>query len=157
MLQQAGLANVIGAPMSSPMAGMPPSGPGGNQMGSQAPSQQQDGTARYCSVALPDKQPMAARDSQIARRVFIVSHPERFTDDVLRDAFCRFGNLIDAYFVPGKSIIKMASSYIAQYPVVRTVQGALHFSSLAALFNQTPFRLLWESMLKVPGSVFVSD
>ena len=31
------------------------------------------------------------------------------------------------------------SSYIAQYPVLRTVQCALHFTSL---FTQTPFRLL---------------
>ena len=68
----------------------------------------QDNTAQYCSVALPEKQPMMSRDSAIARRVFIVSHPERFPDDVLRDAFCRFGNLIDAYFVPGEWITSCA-------------------------------------------------
>ena len=38
-----------------------------------------------------------------------------------------------------------ASSYIAQYPVLRTVQSALHFTSLTDLFTQTPFRLLWEA------------
>ena len=37
-----------------------------------------------------------------------------------------------------------ASSYIAQYPVLRTVQSALHFTSLTDLFAQTPSRLLWE-------------
>ncbi|KAI0231772.1 RNA-binding protein 45 [Lamellibrachia satsuma] len=98
VLQQAGLANVMGAPM----AGMSPS-PVANPMASQATTISQEGTAHYCSVALPDRQPTASRDSPIARRVFIVSHPERFSDDVLRDAFCRFGNLIDAYFVPGKN------------------------------------------------------
>ena len=33
--------------------------------------------------------------------------------------------------------IKKASSYIAQYPVLRTVQSALHFTSLTDLFTQT--------------------
>ena len=38
-----------------------------------------------------------------------------------------------------------ANSYIAQYPVPRTVQSALHFTSQTDLFNQTPSRLLWEA------------
>ena len=37
------------------------------------------------------------------------------------------------------------SSYIAQYPVLRTAQSALHFTSLTYLFTQTPSRLLWEA------------
>ena len=37
------------------------------------------------------------------------------------------------------------SSYIAQYPVLRTAQSALHFISLTDLFTQTPSRLLWEA------------
>ena len=40
---------------------------------------------------------------------------------------------------------KKASSYIAQYPVLRTVQSALHFTSQTDMFTQTPFRLLWEA------------
>ena len=38
-----------------------------------------------------------------------------------------------------------ASSYIAQYPILRTVQSALHFTSLTDLFTQTPSQLLWEA------------
>ena len=38
-----------------------------------------------------------------------------------------------------------ASSDIAQYPVLRTTQHALHFTSLTDLFTQTPSRLLWEA------------
>ena len=38
-----------------------------------------------------------------------------------------------------------ASSYIAQYPVLRTAQNTLHFTSLTDMFNQTPSRLLWEA------------
>ena len=34
---------------------------------------------------------------------------------------------------------------MTQYPVLRTVQSALHFSSLTDLFTQTPSRLLWEA------------
>ena len=41
--------------------------------------------------------------------------------------------------------VKKASSYIAQYPVLRTIQNALHFTSLTDLFTQTPSRLLWEA------------
>ena len=37
------------------------------------------------------------------------------------------------------------SSYIAQYPVLRTVQSPLHFTSLADLFTQTPSWILWEA------------
>ena len=37
------------------------------------------------------------------------------------------------------------SSYIAQYPVLRTVQSALHFTSLTDLLTQTPSRLLLEA------------
>ena len=53
-------------------------------------------------------------------------------------------NLIDTVTV---TIYKRqkASSYIAQYPVLRTVQSALHFTSLTDLFTQTPSRLLWEA------------
>ena len=43
------------------------------------------------------------------------------------------------------TILKKASSYIAQYPVLRTAQSALHFTSLTDLFTQTPSRLLWEA------------
>jgi len=43
------------------------------------------------------------------------------------------------------SKVKKAGSYIAQYPVLGTVQTALHFTSLTDLFTQTPYRLLWEA------------
>ena len=41
--------------------------------------------------------------------------------------------------------ISKSSSYIAQYPVLRTAQSALHFTSLTDLFTQIPSRLLWEA------------
>ena len=51
----------------------------------------------------------------------------------VRDGLVRYSNF------------KKASSYIAQYPVLRTVQSALHFTSLTDLFTQTPSQLLWEA------------
>ena len=41
-----------------------------------------------------------------------------------------------------KNKVKKASSYIAQYPVLRS---ALHFTYLTDLFTQTPPRLIWEA------------
>ena len=38
-----------------------------------------------------------------------------------------------------------ARSYAAQYPVLRTIQSTLHFTSLTDQFTQTPSRLLWEA------------
>ena len=45
-------------------------------------------------------------------------------------------------YIPSKNV--KASSYIAQYLILRTVQSALHFTSLTHLFTQPPPRLLWE-------------
>ena len=47
-----------------------------------------------------------------------------------------------------------ARSYIAQYPVLRTVQSALQFTAQTNLFTQTPLRPLWEAsshMLQLMG------
>ena len=37
------------------------------------------------------------------------------------------------------------SSYVPQYPVLRTAQSTLHFTSMPDLFNQTPSQLLWQA------------
>ena len=41
--------------------------------------------------------------------------------------------------------ISKGNFFIAQYPVLRTVQCALDFTSLTDLFTQTPSQLLWEA------------
>jgi hypothetical protein len=58
-------------------------------------------TRNFCSVALPDRRPFASRDVPVAERLFIVAHPDTFDNDILEDVFCRFGNMIGAYFMPG--------------------------------------------------------
>ena len=60
------------------------------------------GTVKYCSVSLPDREPIAPHDSDIVERLFIVSTPEPFPQSFLEDCFCRFGNMIGAYFMPGQ-------------------------------------------------------
>ena len=48
--------------------------------------------------------------------------------------------------VVGRQVKKSkGSSYIAQHPILRTAQSALHFTSLTDLFTQTPSRLLLEA------------
>ena len=42
-------------------------------------------------------------------------------------------------------VYKKVSHYIAQYPVLRTAQSTLHFTSLTDLYTQTPSQLLWEA------------
>ena len=42
-------------------------------------------------------------------------------------------------------VLKKVSSYIAQYPILRISQSALHFTSHSDIFNQTPSQLLWEA------------
>ena len=56
---------------------------------------------KLCSVPLPDRRPFAPCDAPIAERLFIVANPDTFDNDILEDVFCRFGNLIGAYFMPG--------------------------------------------------------
>ena len=59
----------------------------------------------------------------------------------------RFSSKIHQQPAKPSSVLKRqkASSYIAQYPVLWTVQSALHFTSLTDLFTQKPARLLSEA------------
>ncbi len=57
----------------------------------------------YCSVKLPAPQPLAAMDSVVAERLFIVCTPIPPQLYALKDVFGRFGNLIDIYMLNGKT------------------------------------------------------
>jgi len=84
VLQQAGIAGGVTGGMAATAVGVAG-----------------DVRVRYCNVPLPEKKAYASRDSPMEQRLFIVSQPESFQERILQDAFCRFGNLIDAYFMPG--------------------------------------------------------
>ncbi|XP_064076872.1 RNA-binding protein 45-like [Vanessa tameamea] len=58
----------------------------------------------YCSVRLPAPQPLAHIDSPVAKRCFLVCKPQPPPLTVLRDIFCRFGNLINVYTLPNKTV-----------------------------------------------------
>ena len=57
----------------------------------------------YCSVKLPSPQPLAAMDSPVAERLFIVCTPTPPHLYALKDIFGRFGSLIDIYMLNGKT------------------------------------------------------
>jgi hypothetical protein len=115
LLHTAGISGPVAPGMGAP------AGPGldhyGNGARSDYRSSWEPRSARdYCSVELPDRKPFASRDSAIADRLFIVSQPDSFSDEILEDLFCRFGNMIGAYFMPGKKFgyVKFASSESAK-------------------------------------------
>jgi len=56
----------------------------------------------FCSVQLPSPKPMSDNDS-CAERLFIVCHPTPPPDNVLKDVFSRFGDLIDVYMLRHKN------------------------------------------------------
>ena len=75
---------------------------------------------------------------------------ETQTSDVSHSATNRWLSSVDWSVALSSSFFSRSkagkgSSYIAQYPILRTVQSALHFTSLTDLFTQTPSRLLWEA------------
>ncbi|XP_044752187.1 RNA-binding protein 45 [Coccinella septempunctata] len=56
-----------------------------------------------CNVKLPDVKPLANIDAFVEARCFIVCSPNPPPINILRDIFCRFGNLIDVYLLSGKN------------------------------------------------------
>ena len=55
----------------------------------------------YCNIPLPLPHPLKPEDTEASERLFIVCQPSSVPEKVLRDAFCRFGNLIDVYLLSG--------------------------------------------------------
>lgn len=58
----------------------------------------------YCSVKLPPPKPLADIDSLVVKRCFLVCKPRPPPLTVLRDVFCRFGDLINVYTLPNKTV-----------------------------------------------------
>ena len=61
------------------------------------------GTERvtYCNIPLPVPEPLVPETETVAERLFIVCQPAAVPERILRDAFSRFGNLIDVYLLSG--------------------------------------------------------
>ncbi|KAJ0180949.1 hypothetical protein K1T71_003034 [Dendrolimus kikuchii] len=79
----------------------------------------------YCSVKLPPTQPLTDIDSPVAKRCFLVCKPQPPPVTVLRDVFCRFGNLIDVYTFPNKTVgyARYATEESADQ-AIKTLHGA---------------------------------
>lgn len=56
-------------------------------------------TTSYTSAVLPNPQPFADPSSEVAARLFIVCQPRAPPEQVLKDVFSRFGDLIDVWMV----------------------------------------------------------
>lgn len=78
----------------------------------------------YCSVKLPEPQPLAPMDAETVERLFIVCHPGPPPMFAMRDVFGRFGNLIDVYMLSGKicGYAKYASKESAEQ-AMQTLHG----------------------------------
>lgn len=74
---------------------------------------------------------MASIDAEVAKRCFIVCGPPVPPIYAMKDAFCRFGNLIDVYMLPGKNC-----GY-AKYASVDSANEAIEVRS--SLFFPTVF------------------
>ncbi|KAJ8952485.1 hypothetical protein NQ318_003280 [Aromia moschata] len=79
----------------------------------------------YCSIKLPDPQPLAGIDEETVARCFIVCTPSALPNTVLKDVFCRFGNLIDVYMLNNRNCgyAKYASKQSAE-DAIQTLHGA---------------------------------
>lgn len=82
------------------------------------------------SLKLPPIQPMASIDADVEKRCFIVCGPPIPPIYAMKDAFCRFGNLIDVYMLPGKNCgyAKYASVESAN-KAIETLHGQEIFGS----------------------------
>lgn len=56
----------------------------------------------FCSVTLPPVQPLS-KETTAAQRCFIVCSPHTLPSHVLKQVFCRFGNLIDVYLLNNRN------------------------------------------------------
>lgn len=79
----------------------------------------------YCSVNLPPPKPLADIDSDVIKRCFLVCKPAPPPLTVLRDIFCRFGDLINVYTLPNKTVgfARYASANAAD-EAIRVLHGA---------------------------------
>ncbi|XP_068101537.1 RNA-binding protein 45 [Hyperolius riggenbachi] len=55
-------------------------------------------------ATLPAYKKKASGDAQCKERLFVVFNPQPLPQEIVEDVFCRFGNLLDIYLVPGKNI-----------------------------------------------------
>lgn len=103
----------------------------------------------YCSVKLPPPKPLADIDSPLAKRCFLVCKPQSPPLTVLRDVFCRFGDLINVYTLPNKTIgYARYASIEAADEAIKVLHGAelcgIRIKVFEAEDEQPPKRVKYE-------------
>lgn len=108
----------------------------------------------HISVRLPPAQPMASIDAEVAKRCFIVCGPPVPPIYAMKDAFCRFGNLIDVYMLPGKNCgyAKYASVESANEAI--EVRSSLFFLQLLLLHLSPKILYLYSIHWRILGGGF---
>uniref|UniRef100_A0A2C9M930 RRM domain-containing protein n=1 Tax=Biomphalaria glabrata TaxID=6526 RepID=A0A2C9M930_BIOGL len=85
----------------------------------------------YSNIQLPLPKPMVMEKGKANKeRLFFVCQPSPIPQTILKDAFSRFGNLIDAFYLPGHNYgyAKYASQKSAQEAMI-----ALHGQAIAGI------------------------
>ena len=79
----------------------------------------------YCNIPLPLPKQLVPESTALAQRLFIVCQPAAVPDRILRDAFSRFGNLIDVYLLGGNAV------NLCIYDALYRLSGGILFSRLS--------------------------
>lgn len=87
---------------------------------SSLPSYGVEGSSVYTSAALPPPAPFSDPNAEVACRLFIVCQPGPPPEQVLRDVFSRFGNMIDVWMMKDRNFgyAKYASKESAEAAIV---------------------------------------
>lgn len=82
---------------------------------------------RYSNISLPRTQPLRSEDTPVSQRLFIVCQPSAVPEIILRDCFCRFGDLIDVYLLSGRNY--GYAKFASKEPALRAMH-TLHGQSI---------------------------
>lgn len=97
-------------------------GGGGGGSGGNGGDGQRDS---FCNIALPSIKALAAPNTQCKKRLFIVCITQALPYTILKQAFCRFGDLIEVFLLPGKTCgYAMYGTESAANEAMHTLHGA---------------------------------
>lgn len=78
-----------------------------------------------CNVSLPTMKPMAPMSALCRKRLFIVCTNGPLPANILKNAFCRFGDLIEVFLLPGKNCgYALFANEVSAEECMNTLHGA---------------------------------
>ncbi|CAH1789727.1 unnamed protein product [Owenia fusiformis] len=116
LLQKAGMGNSIRPDAAQQLNQLVSSIQNVTQGGSMMDGNQAMDRISYTNIPLPPPKPMLSLDTPVAQKTFVVFNPEPIPIHIMEDLFCRFGDMIEAYIVPGRNFgyVKYASKRAAE-------------------------------------------